>query len=98
MGCADGSVRLHSVQSEQPLLEWCGSTAGEEVVSVQWALTRPAVFCVLDAASCLHLWDLVEDEQRPVLTERIHVDRSVQKCFSTVKTSVCLGTLSYLIQ
>ncbi|XP_041922993.1 cytoplasmic dynein 2 intermediate chain 1 isoform X2 [Alosa sapidissima] len=75
VGCDDGSVRLHSVQSEQPLLEWTGSTAGEEVVSVQWALTRPAVFCVLDAASCLHIWDLVEDDQRPVLTERIDVDR-----------------------
>ncbi|XP_062377654.1 cytoplasmic dynein 2 intermediate chain 1 isoform X2 [Sardina pilchardus] len=75
VGCDDGSVRLHSVQSEQPLLEWTGSTGGDEVVSVQWALTRPAVFCVLDAASCLHIWDLVEDDQRPVLTERVDVDR-----------------------
>ncbi|XP_042566209.1 cytoplasmic dynein 2 intermediate chain 1 isoform X4 [Clupea harengus] len=74
VGCGDGSVRLHSIQSEQPLLEWSGSTGGEAVVSVQWALTRPAVFCVLDAASCLHLWNLVEDQQRPVLTERIDVD------------------------
>ncbi|KAL2085589.1 hypothetical protein ACEWY4_018909 [Coilia grayii] len=75
VACDDGSVRLHSVQCEQPLLEWSGSTGGVAVVSVQWALTRPAVFCVLDAASCLHVWDLLEDVKGPVLTEKIDVDR-----------------------
>ncbi|XP_063063164.1 cytoplasmic dynein 2 intermediate chain 1 isoform X2 [Engraulis encrasicolus] len=75
VGCDDGSVRLHSLQCEQPLLEWSGSTAGVAIVVVQWALTRPAVFCVLDSASCLHLWDLLEDEKAPVLTEKIDADR-----------------------
>ncbi|XP_061095456.1 cytoplasmic dynein 2 intermediate chain 1 isoform X1 [Conger conger] len=75
VGCADGSVRLHSVSSEQPVMEWSSSTGGEPVVSVQWALTRPAVFCVLDAASNLHLWDLLEKDYEPLTTQKLHSGR-----------------------
>ncbi|KAK6299959.1 hypothetical protein J4Q44_G00299920 [Coregonus suidteri] len=75
VGCGDGSVRLHTVLSEQPLMEWTSSTAGQPVVSVQWAKTRPTVFCVLDAASCLHIWDLLEKDFEPVITEKIDADR-----------------------
>ncbi|XP_035272208.1 WD repeat-containing protein 60 isoform X3 [Anguilla anguilla] len=75
VGCADGSVRMHSVSSEQPVMEWSSSTAGQPVLSVQWALTRPGVFCVLDAASNLHVWDLLEKDYEPVATEELHSDR-----------------------
>eukprot|EP00063_Salmo_salar_P061286 XP_014036121.1 PREDICTED: WD repeat-containing protein 60 isoform X3 [Salmo salar] len=75
VGCGDGSVRLHTVLSEQPLMEWASSTAGQPVVSVQWAQTRPTVFCVLDAASYLHIWDLLEKDFEPVITEKIDADR-----------------------
>ncbi|MEQ2273466.1 hypothetical protein XENORESO_004431 [Xenotaenia resolanae] len=51
------------------------STAGEPVISLQWAQTRPAVFCVLDAASNLHIWDLLKDDAHPVITEKIAADR-----------------------
>ncbi|KAJ8010225.1 hypothetical protein DPEC_G00072790 [Dallia pectoralis] len=75
VGCGDGSVRLHTVLNEQPLMEWSSCTAGQPVVSVQWAQTRPAVFCVLDASSCLHIWDLLEKDFEPVVTEKLHADR-----------------------
>ncbi|KAJ8376791.1 hypothetical protein SKAU_G00073710 [Synaphobranchus kaupii] len=75
VGCADGTIRMHSVKSEQPLMEWSRSTGAEPVLSVQWALTRPAVFCVLDAASNLHMWDLLEKDYEPVMTEKVHSDR-----------------------
>ncbi|KAG7488437.1 hypothetical protein MATL_G00034530 [Megalops atlanticus] len=74
-GCADGSIRMHSLRNEQPVMEWTGSTNGEPVVSVQWALTRPAMFCVLDAASNIHIWDLLEKDYEPVTTEKIRSDR-----------------------
>ncbi|KAJ8277578.1 hypothetical protein GJAV_G00076910 [Gymnothorax javanicus] len=74
VGCSDGSVRLHSVSSEQPLMEWSRSTCRRPVLSVQWALTRPTVFCVLDLASTLHVWDLLEKDYEPVTTERLHSD------------------------
>lgn len=75
MACGDGSIRLHTVSHEQPVAEWKSSTAGEPVVSLQWAQTRPTVFCVLDAASNLHMWDLLKNETEPVVTERITADR-----------------------
>ncbi|XP_070708871.1 cytoplasmic dynein 2 intermediate chain 1 isoform X1 [Pempheris klunzingeri] len=75
VGCGDGSIRLHVVSQEQPVAEWTSSTAGEPVVSVQWAQTRPAVFCVFDAASNLHIWDLLKNDAEPVVTERMNSDR-----------------------
>ncbi|XP_072543263.1 cytoplasmic dynein 2 intermediate chain 1 isoform X2 [Salminus brasiliensis] len=75
VGCSDGTVRLHSLQQEEPVMEW--STASEDVpvLSVLWSRTRPSVFCVLDAASVLHIWDLTEKDLSPVLTESFQNDR-----------------------
>ncbi|TKS87654.1 WD repeat-containing protein 60 [Collichthys lucidus] len=75
VGCGDGTIRLHAVSHEQPVAEWKNSTAGEPVVALQWAQTRPTVFCVLDAASNLHVWDLLKNDTEPVITERIYSDR-----------------------
>nr|XP_043902396.1 cytoplasmic dynein 2 intermediate chain 1 isoform X1 [Solea senegalensis] len=75
VGCGDGCIRLHVVSREQPVAEWSHSTAGERVVSLQWAQTRPTVFCVLDAGSNLHIWDLLKNDTKPVITERISADR-----------------------
>ncbi|XP_031705875.1 WD repeat-containing protein 60 isoform X1 [Anarrhichthys ocellatus] len=75
VGCGDGSIRLHDVSHEHPVAEWKNGTAGEPVVSLQWAQTRPTVFCVLDAASTLHIWDLLKNDAEPVVTERMESDR-----------------------
>uniref|UniRef100_A0AAQ4Q1A4 Dynein 2 intermediate chain 1 n=1 Tax=Gasterosteus aculeatus aculeatus TaxID=481459 RepID=A0AAQ4Q1A4_GASAC len=75
VGCGDGSIRLHQVSREHPVAEWKNGTAGEAVVSLHWTWTRPAVFCVLDAASTLHIWDLVKNDAEPVVTERMDSDR-----------------------
>ncbi|XP_049605847.1 cytoplasmic dynein 2 intermediate chain 1 [Syngnathus scovelli] len=75
VGCGDGSVRLHEVSCEKPVDEWTDGTAGEAVVSLQWSQTRPAVFWVLDAASRLHIWDLLKSDKAPVVTERLDADR-----------------------
>lgn len=75
VGCADGCIRLHAVSHEQPVAEWKSSTAGEALVSLQWHQTRSAVFCALDAASTLHIWDLMRSDAEPVVTERMDADR-----------------------
>ncbi|XP_058638150.1 cytoplasmic dynein 2 intermediate chain 1 isoform X2 [Onychostoma macrolepis] len=75
VGCSDGTVRLHSVLREDPLMEWSGCSSGASILSVQWSQTRPAVFCVLDAGSDLHIWDLTVKDYAPVVTENIHNDR-----------------------
>lgn len=75
VGCGDGSIRLHAVSHEQPVAEWKNGTSGEAVVSLQWSQTRPTVFCVLDAASNVHIWDLLKSDTQPVVTERVNSDR-----------------------
>ncbi|XP_019731613.1 LOW QUALITY PROTEIN: WD repeat-containing protein 60 [Hippocampus comes] len=75
VGCGDGSLRLHEVSHDKPAYEWMDGTAGEAVVSLQWSQTRPAVFCVLDASSRLHVWDLLKSDTAPVVTEHLDEDR-----------------------
>ncbi|KAJ4923793.1 hypothetical protein JOQ06_028048 [Pogonophryne albipinna] len=75
VGCGDGSIRLHAVSQQHPVSEWRNSTSGEPVISLQWNQTRPSVFCVLDGASNLHIWDLLRNDSQPVVTEKLHSDR-----------------------
>nr|XP_055062952.1 cytoplasmic dynein 2 intermediate chain 1 [Misgurnus anguillicaudatus] len=74
VGCSDGTVRLHSVLKEDPLMEWTGCSSGSPILSVQWSQTRSAVFCVLDAASNFYIWDLTEKDYVPVIIENMHSD------------------------
>ncbi|KAM9387655.1 cytoplasmic dynein 2 intermediate chain 1 [Phaethornis superciliosus] len=71
VGCSDGSIRLHQMTSEYPLMQWNDSTSGQPVVALQWALTRPAVFFVLDASSNIYIWDLLENDLLPVVKQTI---------------------------
>ncbi|XP_048866261.1 cytoplasmic dynein 2 intermediate chain 1 [Brienomyrus brachyistius] len=75
VACGDGSMRLHSVSSESPIMEWsCG--VGGSTLSARWSLTRPAMFCTLDpATSIICMWDLLQKESEPVAMEKVHPDR-----------------------
>ncbi|NWY54083.1 WDR60 protein, partial [Chionis minor] len=68
---SDGSIRLHQMTSEYPLMQWNGSTNGQPIIALQWALTRPAVFFVLDASSNIYVWDLLENDLQPVAKQAI---------------------------
>ncbi|XP_039380626.1 cytoplasmic dynein 2 intermediate chain 1 isoform X4 [Mauremys reevesii] len=83
VGCSDGSIRLHQMTSEHPLIQWNDSTNGQPVIALQWALTRPAVFFVLDASSTVYIWDLLENDLCPVAKQIIQSDK--------VMTMVVLG-------
>ncbi|XP_043728544.1 cytoplasmic dynein 2 intermediate chain 1 isoform X4 [Cervus elaphus] len=76
-GCSDGSIRLHRLTAERPLLQWDHSTCGRAVTGLQWSLTRPAVFLVQDDTSCVYLWDLLESDLGPVSRQPICPDRLV---------------------
>uniref|UniRef100_A0A8C8BNC8 Dynein 2 intermediate chain 1 n=1 Tax=Otus sunia TaxID=257818 RepID=A0A8C8BNC8_9STRI len=71
VGCSDGSIRLHQMTSEYPLMQWNDSTNGQPIIALQWALTRPAVFFVLDASSSIYIWDLLENDLLPVAKQPI---------------------------
>lgn len=76
-GCSDGSIRLHRLTTERPLLQWDHSTCGRAVTGLQWSLTRPAVFLVQDDTSCVYVWDLLESDLGPVARQPIRPDRLV---------------------
>ncbi|XP_035923007.2 cytoplasmic dynein 2 intermediate chain 1 isoform X6 [Halichoerus grypus] len=76
-GCSDGSIRLHQLTSECPLLQWDGSTNGHAVIGLRWSLTRPAVFLAQDDTSCIYIWDLLESDLGPVAKQLISPDRLV---------------------
>ncbi|XP_064559984.1 cytoplasmic dynein 2 intermediate chain 1 [Zonotrichia leucophrys gambelii] len=77
VGCSDGSIRLHQMTSEHPLMQWNGSTKGQPIIALQWALTRPAVFFVLDASSNIYIWDLLENDLFPVAKQMMPSERVV---------------------
>ncbi|XP_051008441.1 cytoplasmic dynein 2 intermediate chain 1 [Acomys russatus] len=76
-GCSDGSIRLHKVTSERPVIQWENSTSSRSVISLQWSPTRPAVFLVQDDASRIYIWDLLENDLGPVVQQPISPDRLV---------------------
>uniref|UniRef100_A0A8C9UC52 Dynein 2 intermediate chain 1 n=1 Tax=Serinus canaria TaxID=9135 RepID=A0A8C9UC52_SERCA len=77
VGCSDGSIRLHQMTSEYPLMQWNGSTKGQPIIALQWALTRPAVFFALDASSNIYIWDLLENDLLPVAKQTMPSERVV---------------------
>ncbi|XP_014800355.1 PREDICTED: WD repeat-containing protein 60 [Calidris pugnax] len=77
VGCSDGSIRLHQMTSEYPLMQWNDSTNGQPIIALQWALTRPAVFFVLDASSNIYIWDLLENDLLPVAKQTIPAENVV---------------------
>ncbi|EDL33464.1 mCG116234, partial [Mus musculus] len=76
-GCSDGSIRLHQLTSERPIMQWDNSTSGHAVTSLQWSPTRPAVFLVQDDASRIYVWDLLENDLGPVAQQPISPDKLV---------------------
>ncbi|XP_053324428.1 cytoplasmic dynein 2 intermediate chain 1 [Spea bombifrons] len=74
-GCSDGCIRLHTTYAEFPAMQWDQSTNGQAVAAVQWSLTRPSVFFVLDAAGCIYVWDLLQNDLQPVAKESVLSDQ-----------------------
>ncbi|XP_067871091.1 cytoplasmic dynein 2 intermediate chain 1 isoform X2 [Heterodontus francisci] len=75
VGCSDGTIRLHSVTTECPIIQWNESTQGRPIRALLWALTRPGMFFVLDASSHIYVWDLLQNDSKPVAEESLQPDR-----------------------
>ena len=78
-GCDDGSVRLHSVTSEKPLITWPGTVDGQPILQIIWSPSRPCVFVILDVQSRIHLWDLGSGDIYPAHTVQL---KSITNDFS----------------
>lgn len=77
VGCSDGSIRLHLMSNELPIMHWNDCTNGHPIIAVQWSLTKPSVFFVLDAASTIYIWDLFESDFHPVAKDSVKSDRVI---------------------
>ncbi|ELW69817.1 WD repeat-containing protein 60 [Tupaia chinensis] len=76
-GCSDGSIRLHRLTAEHPVLQWDNSTTGHAVTGLQWSPTRPAVFLVQDDSANIYVWDLLQSDLGPVARQPVSPDRLV---------------------
>ncbi|MCJ8731177.1 hypothetical protein PDJAM_G00196410 [Pangasius djambal] len=74
VGCSDGSVRLHALACEQAVCEWAVGSGRGAVQCVQFSPTRCCVFYALDSASVLHIWDLTQRDESPLITHDLHTD------------------------
>jgi len=72
---ADGSLALYHVNDGQPLLTLHGFATGA-IVQLSWATTRPSMFWVLDSADNMHVFDLLHDLAKPVLTTPLQPSRA----------------------
>ncbi|XP_072268713.1 cytoplasmic dynein 2 intermediate chain 1 isoform X2 [Pyxicephalus adspersus] len=75
VGCSDGCIRLHTMRAEYPVMQWNDTTGGQSIIALQWSLTRPTMFFVLDSASCIYMWDLLQNDLQPVAKESITSDQ-----------------------
>nr|XP_012641742.1 WD repeat-containing protein 60 isoform X2 [Microcebus murinus] len=102
-GCSDGSVRLHGLGSELPLLQWDSSTDGHAVTGLQWSPTRPAMFLVQDDMSNVYVWDLLASDLGPVARQPIYPDspfdtpHSLWTPHSILRVSVSIRVLSVVL-
>ncbi|KAB5578980.1 hypothetical protein PHYPO_G00189290 [Pangasianodon hypophthalmus] len=74
VGCSDGWVRLHALACEEAVCEWAVGSGRGAVQCVQFSPTRCCVFCALDSASVLHIWDLTQRDESPLITHDLHAD------------------------
>ncbi|XP_078465317.1 cytoplasmic dynein 2 intermediate chain 1 isoform X1 [Lampetra fluviatilis] len=74
MGSGDGGIRLHSLGHEEPLESWPveqeGLAESRAPRAVQWSLSRPAVFFVLDGAGQVRSWDLLRSRGGALSVEK----------------------------
>ncbi|XP_069504090.1 cytoplasmic dynein 2 intermediate chain 1 isoform X2 [Ambystoma mexicanum] len=77
VGCSDGSIRLHLMSDEYPIMHWNDCTNGQPIIDLQWSLTKPSVFFVLDSASSIYIWDLLQSDLQFVVKDTLRSDRVI---------------------
>ncbi|KAK9295652.1 hypothetical protein QLX08_010078 [Tetragonisca angustula] len=74
VGCDDGTIRLHSLSTEKPILQLKDEDNTYVIKSIHWSRSKPLTFFVLDDKSCIHIWDLSNSDIYP--TYKINVQNS----------------------
>ncbi|CAL7937715.1 unnamed protein product [Xylocopa violacea] len=74
VSCDDGTIRLHSLNIEKPILQLKDEEDMYAIKSVQWSRSKPFIFFVLDDNSCIRIWDLSNSDTHP--TYKIDMQKS----------------------
>ncbi|XP_014469680.1 PREDICTED: WD repeat-containing protein 60 [Dinoponera quadriceps] len=68
VGCDDGTIRLHFLNVERPIVQLKSEQYTNRIKVLQWSKTKPLTVYVLDDKSRIHVWDLSESDVCPVHT------------------------------
>ena len=78
VGRSNGDVGVYSTAEAHPLFSWTAdagvSFSETGIVAIEWVESRPCVFFVLDAAGCIHVFDLLHTQHNefvPVHSEKV---------------------------
>ncbi|XP_024942554.1 WD repeat-containing protein 60 isoform X3 [Cephus cinctus] len=66
VGCNDGTVRLHSLNVERPLLQLKDAHCKSAIRNIQWSKSKPFTIYVLDYDSKICIWDLGSSDLFPI--------------------------------
>uniref|UniRef100_A0ABD2X9J0 WD repeat-containing protein 60 n=1 Tax=Trichogramma kaykai TaxID=54128 RepID=A0ABD2X9J0_9HYME len=64
--CKDGSIRLHSLHAETPLMKLKDEDSLAGIRTIQWSRSRPTIFYVLDDQSRIAVWDMLKSATKPI--------------------------------
>ncbi|XP_011148975.1 WD repeat-containing protein 60 isoform X2 [Harpegnathos saltator] len=68
VGCDDGTIRLHFLNVERPIVQLKNEQFTSGIKVLQWSRTKPSTVYVLDDMSRIHVWDLSESDVCPIHT------------------------------
>ncbi|XP_011156708.1 cytoplasmic dynein 2 intermediate chain 1 isoform X2 [Solenopsis invicta] len=68
VGCDDGTIRLHYLNMERPIVQLKNEQYTDEIKALQWSKTKPLTVYTLDNKSRIHVWDLSKSDIIPTYT------------------------------
>ncbi|GAB1859922.1 Wd repeat-containing protein 60 [Camponotus japonicus] len=68
IGCNDGTIRLHYLNTERPIVQLKNEQYADKIKILQWSKTKPLTVYILDNNSRIHVWDLSKSDICPVYT------------------------------
>ncbi|KMQ96611.1 wd repeat-containing protein 60 [Lasius niger] len=86
IGCNDGTIRLHYLNTERPIVQLKNEQYTDKIKILQWSKTKPLTIYILDNNSRIHVWDLSKTDICPVHTFSMQKEGKI----SSMQLSPCI--------
>ncbi|XP_072759998.1 cytoplasmic dynein 2 intermediate chain 1 [Anoplolepis gracilipes] len=86
IGCNDGTIRLHYLNTERPIIQLKNEQYTDKIKTLQWSKTKPLTIYILDNNSRIHVWDLSKSDICPIYTLSIQKEGKI----SSMQLSPCI--------